>query len=63
MVSPMLNELTNCLDSGVISRVSEALLTVAQGLAKNPSLKADELLLYVMWIVDSGYIGFWGFGS
>ena len=52
MVSPMLNELTNCLDSGVISRVSEALLTVAQGLAKNPSLKADELLLYVMWIVD-----------
>ncbi len=47
LVCPLLSALVNCVDASMISRISEALLIVAQALAKNPSLRASELLLYL----------------
>jgi len=47
MISPLLTALTSSMDAALTSRVGEALQRVAQGLARNPSLLAPELLLYL----------------
>lgn len=47
MISPLLTALTSSVDAALTSRIGEALQRVAQGLARNPTLLAPELLLYL----------------